>query len=189
MRQQHCRHVSQTATEISLSVPELQRALVQLTNDSRKLEEDSEKLKQLSDNVVALVREKERLDAKSSMHDNLAACITLTKQYIIGEFDGIEADVVCREWEKAITFRGAIGLSAKEKLLDSAKAGGVTVRIREKEPTDGGAEMMYTAMQVCLTNAIQHANATEISVNIWENEYSYTVMIRPSSQADMAGQW
>ena len=72
--------------------------MVQLTNDSRKLEEDSEKLKQLSDNVVALVREKERLDAKSSMHDNLAACITLTKQYIIGEFDGIEADVVCREW-------------------------------------------------------------------------------------------
>lgn len=56
---------------------------MQLTNDSRKLEEDSEKLKQLSDNVVALVREKERLDAKSSMHDNLAACITLTKQYII----------------------------------------------------------------------------------------------------------
>ena len=68
------------------------------------------------------------------------------------------------------------------------KTGGVTVRIRGKEPTDGGAEMMYTAMQVCLTNAIQHANATEISVNIWENEYSYTVMIRPSSQADMAGQ-
>ena len=65
----------------------------------------------------------------------------------------------------------------------------MTVRIRGKEPTDGGAEMMYTAMQVCLTNAIQHANATEISVNICENEYSYTVMIRPSSQADMAGQW
>ena len=77
-------------------VTELQRALVQLTDDSRKLEEDSEKLKQLSGNVGALAREKERLDAKSSMHDNLAACITLTKQYITGEFDGIDADVVCR---------------------------------------------------------------------------------------------
>ena len=37
---------------------------------------------------------------------------------------------------------------------------------------------MYTAMQVCLTNAIQYAKATEISANIWENEDSYTVMIR-----------
>ena len=90
----------------------------------------------------------------------------------------MDADVVCREWEKVITFRDAIGLSAREKLLDSAKTGGVTVRIRGQEPTDGEGELLYTAMQVCLTNAIQHANATELSVNIWENECSYTVMIR-----------
>ena len=159
-------------------VTELQRALVQLTDDSKKIEEDSEKLKQLSDNVGALAREKERLAAKSAMHDSLAACITLTKQYITGEFDGIDEDVVCHEWEKVIAFRDAIGLSAKEKLLDSAKTGGVTVSIRGQEPTDGGAELMYTAMQVCLTNAIQYAKATEISANIWENESSYTVMIR-----------
>ena len=159
-------------------VTELQRALVQLADDNRKLEEDSEKLKQLSDNVGALAREKELLAAKSSMHDNLAACITLTKQYITGEFEGIDADVVCREWEKVITFRDAIGLSAKEKLLDNAKTGGVSVRIRGEEPTDGGAELMYIAMQVCLNNAIQYAKATEIYANIWENEDSYTVMIR-----------
>ncbi len=54
-----------------------------------------------------------------------------------------------------------------KKLLDSAKTGGVTVRIRGKEPAGGGAELMYTAMQVCLTNAIQYAKATEISANIW----------------------
>lgn len=159
-------------------VTELQRALVQLTDDSRKLEEDSEKLRQLSDNVGALSREKERLDAKSSMHDNLAACITLTKQYITGDFNGIDADIVCREWEKVITFRDAISLSAKEKLLDNAKAGGVTVRIRGEEPTNGGAELMYTAMQVCLNNAIQYAKATELYAIIWENECSHTVMIR-----------
>ena len=159
-------------------VTDLQHALVQLTVDSKKLQEDAEKLKQLSDNAGALAREKERLDAKSSMHDGLAACITLTKQYITGEFDGMDAGVVCHEWEKVIAFRNAIGLSAKEKLLDSAKTGGVTVRIRGEEPTGGEAELMYTAMQVCLTNAVQYANATEISVNIWENECSYTVMIR-----------
>lgn len=159
-------------------VTELQRALVQLTDDSRKLEEDSEKLKQLSGNVGALAREKERLDAKSSMHDDLAACITLTKQYITGEFDGMDAGVVCREWEKVIAFRDTIRLPARKKLLDSATASGVTVRIRGQEPTDGEAELLYTAMLVCLNNAIQYAKATEISANIWENEGSYTVVIR-----------
>ena len=159
-------------------VTELQRALVQLADDCKKIEEDSKKLKQLSDNVVALAREKERLDAKSAMHDNLAACITLTKQYITGDFDGVEADTVCREWEKVIAFRDVIRLSEKQKLLDIAMTSGVTVRIRGEEPTDGGAELMYIAMQVCLNNAIQYAKATEISANIWENEGSYTVVIR-----------
>lgn len=159
-------------------VTDLQRALVQLTVDSKKLQEDAEKLKQLSDNVGALAREKELLDAKSAMHDGLAACITLTKQYITGEFDGMDAGVVCREWEKVIAFRDTIRLPARKKLLDSAKASGVTVRIRGQEPTDGEAELLYTAMQVCLNNAIQYAKATEISANIWENEDSYTVVIR-----------
>jgi len=159
-------------------VTELQRALTELTDDSRKLEKDAEKLKRLSANVGALAREKELLAAKSAMHDGLAACITLTKQYITGDLDGISARAVCNEWEKVITFRDAIRLSAKKKLLDSARTNGVTVRIRGEEPTDGGAELMYTAMQVCLNNAIQYAKATEIYVNIWESEGSYTVMIR-----------
>ncbi len=159
-------------------VTDLQRALVQLAVDSRKLQEDAEKLKQLSENVGALAREKELLAAKSAMHDSLAACITLTKQYITGEFDDMDAGVVCREWEKVIAFRGAIHLPAKKKLLDSARASGVTVRIRGQEPTNGEAELLYTAMQVCLNNAIQYAKATEISANIWENEGSYTVVIR-----------
>lgn len=159
-------------------VTDLQRALVQLTVDSKKLQEDAEKLKQLSGNVGALAREKELLDAKSAMHDGLAACITLTKQYITGEFDGMDAGVVCREWEKVIAFRDTIRLPARKKLLDSAKASGVTVRIRGQEPTDGEAELLYTAMQVCLNNAIQYAKATEISANIWESEGSYTVVIR-----------
>ena len=159
-------------------VTDLQRALVQLTVDSKKLQEDAEKLKQLSGNVGALAREKELLDAKSAMHDGLAACITLTKQYITGEFDGMDAGVVCREWEKVIAFRDTIRWPARKKLLDSAKASGVTVRIRGQEPMDGEAELLYTAMQVCLNNAIQYAKATEISANIWENEGSYTVVIR-----------
>lgn len=159
-------------------VTELQCALEQLTVDSKKLQEDAEKLKQLSDNAGALAREKELLDAKSAMHDGLAACITLTKQYITGEFDGMDPGVVCHAWEEVMAFRDAIRLPARKKLLDSAKISGVTVRIRGQEPTDGEAELLYTAMQVCLNNAIQYAKATEISANIWENEGSYTVVIR-----------
>ena len=143
--------------------------------------------RQLSDNAGALAREKELLDAKSAMHDGLAACITLTKQYITGEFDGMDPGVVCHEWEKVIAFRDTICLPARKRLLDSAKASGVTVRIRGQEPTDGEAELLYTAMQVCLNNAIQYAKATEISANIWENQDSYTVVIRNNGKPPEKG--
>lgn len=158
-------------------VTELHRILVQLADDNRRLEKDAEKLRQLSENVEAVAREKEQLAAKSAMHDSLGACIAVTKQYLAGDLE-IDAAVVLREWEKTLAFRNTVLLPAKERLFDSANSSGVLVRIRGGEPSGAAAELMYVAMQVCLNNAIQYAQATELSVNIWENSGSYTVMIR-----------
>ena len=159
-------------------VTELHRALEQLAEDNRRLAQDAEKLRRLSENVAAVAREREQLAAKSAMHDSLAACITVTKQYLAGDLGAIDADVVLREWEKSILFRDAGPLSAREALLESADSSGVTVRIRGAEPTGGAAELMYAAMQVCLSNAVQYAQATELIVHIWEEGDRYTVLIR-----------
>lgn len=111
------------------------------------------------------------------MHDSLAACITVTKQYLAGELTGIHADSVLQEWEKSIAFREMTLLSAKEKLFHDAERSGVTVQMKGEEPKGNAADLMYVAMQVCLNNAIQYAQATELSINVWENAGSYTVMI------------
>lgn len=153
-------------------------ALVQLSADNRKLAEDAERIKRLSENVAAVAREKESLAAKSAMHDSLAACLTVTKQYLAGDAEGVDADTVLREWGKSIAFRDAVPLSARDRLYDAAKSSGVTIIMRGDEPKGGAAELMYTAVQVCLNNAIQYAQATELSVMIWEGGSSYTVMIR-----------
>ena len=160
------------------NVTELHRALEQLAEDNRKLEQDAEELRRLSENVEAVAREREQLAAKSAMHDSLAACITVTKQYLAGDLGAIDADVVLREWEKSILFRDAGLLPAREALFESAASSGVTIRMRGAEPADGAAELMYTAMQVCLSNAVQYAQATELIVHIWEDGDRYTVLIR-----------
>ena len=152
--------------------------MVQLSADNRKLAEDAERIKRLSENVAAVAREKESLAAKSAMHDSLAACLTVTKQYLAGDAEGVDAGTVLREWGKSIAFRDAVPLSARDRLYDAAKSSGVTIRMRGDEPKGGAAELMYTAVQVCLNNAIQYAQATELSVMIWEGGSSYTVMIR-----------
>ena len=167
-------YIQLTAADVTA----LHRALEQLAEDNRRLEQDAEKLRRLSENVAAVAREREQLAAKSAMHDSLAACITVTKQYLAGDLGGIDADIVLREWEKSIVFQEAGLLAAREKLYESADSSGVTVRIRGAEPANGAADLMYAAMQVCLNNAIQYAQATELVTNIWEDGDRYTVLIR-----------
>ena len=131
-------------TYIQLSaanVTELHRALEQLTEDNRKLAQDAEELRRLSENVEAVAREREQLAAKSAMHDSLAACITVTKQYLAGDLGAIDADVVLREWKKSILFRDAGLLPAREALFESAASSGVTIRMRGTEPAGGAAEL------------------------------------------------
>lgn len=158
-------------------ITELHRVLVQLADDNRKLEEDAKKLRELSENVEAVAREKELLAAKSAMHDSLAACITVTKQYLAGDLGEVDAGMVLQEWGKSIAFREAALLSAKEKLFHDAKSSGVMVRMKGEEPKGSAADLMYVAMQVCLNNAIQYAQATELEINIWNNADNYMVMI------------
>lgn len=167
-------YIQLTAADVTA----LHRALEQLAEDNRRLEQDAEKLRRLSENVAAAAREREQLAAKSAMHDSLAACITVTKQYLAGDLGGIDADIVLREWKKSLVFQEADLLAAREKLYESADSSGVTVRIRGAEPANGAADLMYAAMQVCLNNAIQYAQATKLMANIWEDGDRYTVLIR-----------
>lgn len=169
----------ETYTQLTAAdVTQLHQALTQFAIDNHKLAQDAEKLKELSETVEAVAREKEAFAAKSAMHDNLAACITVTKQFLSGDLGGISAEVVLREWEKSIAFRESVLEPAKDSLYHAAKSSGVTIRITGKIPDGDMSELIYTAMQVCLTNAVQYAKSTELAACIPENDDNVTVMIR-----------
>ena len=169
----------ETYTQLTAAdVTQLHQALTKFAIDNHKLAQDAEKLKELSKTVEAVAREKEALAAKSAMHDSLASCITVTKQFLAGDLDRISAEVVLREWEKSIAFRDSVLEPAKDSLYHAAKSSGVTIRITGKIPDGDMSELIYTAMQVCLTNAVQYAKATELAACIPENDDNVTVMIR-----------
>lgn len=169
----------ETYTQLTAAdVTQLHQALTQFAIDNHKLAQDAEKLKELSETVEAVAREKEALAEKSAMHDSLASCITVTKQFLAGDLNRISAEVVLREWEKSIAFRDSVLEPAKDSLYHAAKSSGVTIRITGKIPDGDMSELIYTAMQVCLTNAVQYAKATELAACIPENDDNVTVMIR-----------
>lgn len=54
----------------------------------------------------------------------------------------------------------------------------MTVRVRGPEPVGAAAELLYAAMQVCLSNAVQYAQATELTAHIWEDGDRYNILLR-----------
>lgn len=180
----------ETYTQLTAAdVTQLHQALTQFAIDNHKLAQDAEKLKELSETVEAVAREKEALAAKAAMHDNLASCITVTKQFLAGDLDRISAEVVLREWEKSIAFRDSVLEPAKDSLYHAAKSSGVTIRITGKIPDGDPSELIYTAMQVCLTNAVQYAMATELAACIRENDDYVTVEIRNNGKQPEQPVW
>ena len=177
-------YIQLTAADVTA----LHWALLQLAEDNRALERDAERMRRLSENVEAVAREKEQLAAKSAMHDSLAACITVTKQYLAGDLHGVDGEAVLREWEKSISFREALRLPAKETLYENARSSGVTVRVRGPEPVGVAAELLYAAMQVCLSNAVQYAQATELTAHIWEDGDRYRYHLCGKANAAASGQ-
>ena len=121
-------------------ITELHRALVQLADDNRKLDEDAKKLRELSENVEAVAKEKELLAAKSAMHDSLAACITVTKQYLAGDLGEVDAGMVLQEWEKSIAFREAAlpSLPCAEGLPPVRRCGSRARQIPDGSRQDNG---------------------------------------------------
>ena len=133
----------ETYTQLTAAdVTQLHQALTQFAIDNHKLAQDAEKLKELSKTVEAVAREKEAFAAKSAMHDSLASCITVTKQFLAGDLDRISAEVVLREWEKSIAFRDSVLEPAKDSLYHAAKSSGVTIQITGKIPDGDRSELI-----------------------------------------------
>lgn len=85
-------------------VTELCHVLGLLFEENKRLAEDEEHLQRLSENVEKIAREKELLTAKSAMHDNLAASIIVMKQYLSGDFGGIDVKQFCGNGRRILFF-------------------------------------------------------------------------------------
>ena len=159
-------------------VTQLHQALLLLEEDNRMLAEDAKLLRELAENAEALATQKERLAAKSALHDNLAACITVTKRFLSGDMPNITEEQVVQEWEKSMAFREMGKVSAKERLLSQAEKSDVTVCLVGMELPEEAAEFLYSAALVALNNAVQYAKATELYVTVTQSDAYYTAMIR-----------
>ena len=103
-------------------VTELHQALVQLSDDNQRLAQDAEELRCLSENVEAVAREKEQLAAKAAMHDSLAACITVTKQYLPATSRALTRRSFCGNGKRTLPFGMRCAFRQRKSCLTAQSA-------------------------------------------------------------------
>ena len=158
------------ATEVT----QLCRLSRELYDNNRRLRKLQSRQKVLLENIVQINRDKELLAAKIRIHDRMGHCLVATEQYLSNEAPPGGGEKLKVLWQD--TIRGLTQLagdeargrpSPREALLRAAGLIGCHVRFRGETPTGQRTlRLLYAAVREGLTNAVRHAGADVLTVDV-----------------------
>jgi len=139
----------------------------------------------LLDSIVEVNLNKEILAAKMHIHDELGHCLLATTKAITEDSLAENADVLRESWSSTIRDFSNIPMawtvpdsSLQSELLQVAELIGCKVVFLGEQPTQRKTlQLLYAAIREALTNAVRHANATELMVKVEQNKQGYYIEI------------
>lgn len=152
-------------------VTDIYKIKQELEYDNELLRKASDNLRMLSQNVVTATREEEILNFKMQIHDDLGRSITAVRRYLTQNDSSQNADELIDMWRESVTLMKKDNETQTDDelgfLISSAEKMGLEIIIRGEMP--GGSENAYTvisAVRTCLINAVRHADASKMYVDI-----------------------
>ncbi|MGN0335449.1 MAG: hypothetical protein ACI4DV_07305 [Lachnospiraceae bacterium] len=168
------RILQMTATDVT----EIYQLEEQLNMSNRELEMMNERLRRHSENVDQLTYEEETFAAKVNIHAEIGQAL-LASRYFLEQGEAFSENVL-EIWRTNIALlRREVQKKQKtdpmKQLLDAAEAIGVKVHVNGKVPEENMnlLRMLLAAARECLTNAVRHAGADEMTIDIREKEEGY----------------
>ena len=176
---------SNTVQVEAAEITELYRLSEELYENTIRLQEIQKRQKALLDSIVEINLNKEILAAKMHIHDELGHCLLATTKAITEDSLAENADVLRENWNSAIHDFSNISTvwtvpdsSLQSELMQVAELIGCKVIFSGKQPTQRKAlQLLYAAIREALTNAVRHADATELMVKIEQDEKNYHIEI------------
>ncbi len=160
-----------TATDIT----DLHRLSTELAENNEKLININRRLKAYSENVDEVVRSRERLETKMRIHSDIGQ-VLLASRYALAKDDETAYKEVFDKWKFTIdVFKGAEKSRSFQnpwqRLFKVAEDIGVKIELRSSLPENKNANtLLCIAAAEALTNAVRHAQATELYVDITEKD-------------------
>ena len=166
-------------------VTELAELQDRLTENNRRVSELHDRQRELLKNIVQNNLDNELLNAKIRIHDDFGRLLIMTKNALDGNHTPADTEALRRGWTEAVAAmenatapQTARQQSPREELVRVAELIGCHVEFRGDEPEERKALLLlYAAVREALTNAVRHAGADRLDVEITEDGGRYTVRI------------
>ena len=137
------------------------------------------------DSIVEVNLSREILAAKMQIHDELGHCLLATTRAAAEGSLAENTGTLRENWRNTIrnfsnipTVRTEPGVSLQSELIQVAELIGCKVTFIGEQPTQRKAlQLLYAAIREGLTNAVRHADATELTVKIDPNGQRYHIEI------------
>lgn len=157
---------------IGQDVTEEYENLCKLIKLNDELKEQNQRLRRHFDNIAEVSRECELWDAKIGIHAKLGNSITMTRQIVKEHDDKDYKQKIIPLWEQIIlgfsdVNNGGLSTSAGYKELKRiSKTVGCEIIIKGELPVGKAKPFMIKVIREALNNAIRHANATSLTIDL-----------------------
>lgn len=151
-------------------VTDLQRQRQELLRQNQELLRMNRELRRLSENVQEMTREKEILEFKTRLHDEMGYGLTAVRQCLLQRKDPAELEASLEQMNKAVQlFRKDSETPPEENewdvFVEDAAQLGVTVALQGPMPRQR-QQLLLTIARECITNAVRYAGANRLEITI-----------------------
>ena len=152
------------------NVTELYRRQNELQQDNKRLKDHALQMRRLSEDILTLIREEETLAMKMRVHDDIGRSVIATRKFLQHNRPMEELDLTV--WKNAVRLLKPENELSEErsgaaKLLKAAESIGIRIIVRGEFPKSSAvSECFLLAIGECMTNAVRHAAADELYVEV-----------------------
>ena len=145
----------------------LYKASMQLREENSRLERMNDRMRNLNDTITRVTIEKEILNLKIKVHDNIGKILLAAKRFFVSG-EGKISDII-NMWKESARLIAAGDDSLKRDeyslMFKTAKDVGVNIKVTGMLPQDQSRKrIVATAMHECITNTIRHAGGDELYI-------------------------
>lgn len=162
-------YIQTTATDIT----RLYRLTEELGKNNGALDEQYKRLKNILGEIVQITQEEEILASKVKIHKELGERLLSARRYLMQKQPGKDISELFQQWRDAVKFmEGTLKEEktseyAMRELMEAAEALGCTITFEGGTQDDaGGYPLLKHAIREAMTNAIRHAGANELTVQM-----------------------